>query len=270
MIPAEAEQGICDFLEQNPTAYQDEIVEFLLSEYGINVHRTTVCRALQKMQQTHKRTERSNLEQDDVERANFRGRMMEYKAPQIVFVDESAANERTGDRKRGWSLKGLPCKVVASGQRSTRWSILPAMGLNGYLAYHIHHGSFNTEKFLHFIRELLQKMTPFPGPRSVLVLDNAKVHKSDDLKVICQEAGVRLEFLPAYSPDYNGIEESFSALKAWMRRNRALLPAFEPFFEGYMHLAVMMTCSAQDARGYFKWASIDVQEEDCDVDYSTL
>jgi hypothetical protein len=104
----------------------------------------------------------------------------------------------------------------------------------------------------------------------VLVLDNTKSHHSEDLKAMCAEAGVRLKYLPAYSPDYNRIKESFSALKAWMRRNRALVPVFEPFFEGYMHLAVLMTCNAQAARGYFKWASIDVNKDDIDVDYSTL
>jgi hypothetical protein len=29
-----------------------------------------------------------------------------------------------------------------------------------------------------------------------------------------------LLYLPAYSPDYNPIEEGFSAMKAWIRRNR--------------------------------------------------
>ena len=117
----------------------------------------------------------------------------------------------------GWSLKGLPCKVESSGQRSTRFSILPAMGLNGYLDYDIYHGSFNIDKFNYFIRRLLPKLNAYPGPRSVLVLDNAKVHHSTDLTAMCEEAGVRLEYLPRYSPDFNGIEESFSALKAWMR-----------------------------------------------------
>ncbi|KAF8226861.1 hypothetical protein L208DRAFT_1299747, partial [Tricholoma matsutake] len=28
-----------------------------------------------------------------------------------------------------------------------------------------------------------------------------------------------LLFLPAFSPDFNPIEESFSAVKAWIRRN---------------------------------------------------
>jgi hypothetical protein len=32
--------------------------------------------------------------------------------------------------------------------------------------------------------------------------------------------GCRLLYLPAYSPDFNPIEEGFSAMKAWIRRNR--------------------------------------------------
>jgi transposase len=205
-----------------------------------------------------------------VERVLFRSKMAEYKANQIVFLDESAANERTGDRRWGWSLRGLPCKVMSSNRRSIRWSILPAMGLNGYLDYEIHHESFITERFNLFVRQLMPKLNPFPGPRLVLVLDNAKIHFSTDLTAMCEEAGVRVEFLPRYSPDFNAIEESFSALKAWMRRNRALIPAFDPIFEGYMRLAVLMSCNAQAARGYFKWAPVDVGSDDFDVDYSTI
>ena len=31
---------------------------------------------------------------------------------------------------------------------------------------------------------------------------------------------MRLQYLPAYSPDFNPIEEGFSAMKAWLRSNR--------------------------------------------------
>lgn len=33
-------------------------------------------------------------------------------------------------------------------------------------------------------------------------------------------SGMRLVFLPAYSPDLNPIEEAFSSIKAWIRANR--------------------------------------------------
>jgi len=31
---------------------------------------------------------------------------------------------------------------------------------------------------------------------------------------MCKEAGVRLEYLPPYSPNYNPIEEAFAEMKA--------------------------------------------------------
>ncbi|KZP27725.1 hypothetical protein FIBSPDRAFT_672021, partial [Athelia psychrophila] len=31
---------------------------------------------------------------------------------------------------------------------------------------------------------------------------------------------IHLPYLPAYPPDFNPIEEGFSAMKAWLRRNR--------------------------------------------------
>lgn len=33
-------------------------------------------------------------------------------------------------------------------------------------------------------------------------------------------SGMRLVYLPAYSPDLNPIEEAFSALKSWLRSHR--------------------------------------------------
>ena len=37
---------------------------------------------------------------------------------------------------------------------------------------------------------------------------------------MCDEVGVILEYLSAYLPDFSSIEESFSILKAWIRKYR--------------------------------------------------
>jgi transposase len=50
---------------------------------------------------------------------------------------------------------------------------------------------------------------------------------------MCQDAGVRLEFLPPYSPDFNPIEEAFAELKAWLRKNNTLASSFNDF-EGFL------------------------------------
>ena len=46
-------------------------------------------------------------------------------------------------------------------------------------------------------------MSPYPAQYSVLVLDNVSIHKSQYLRDLCEEKGIRLEYLPPYSPDFN-------------------------------------------------------------------
>lgn len=180
-----------------------------------------------------------------------------------MFVDESAANERTADRRRGWSPRGQPCRVRSPLGRSKRWSILPAITADdGYITYSVFHGSFDTERFNAFIEyDVLPQMAPFPAPRSVLVMDNCRTHTSERLEILCAEYGVLLYFLPPYSPDYNPIEASFSALKAWMRRHYQLSPALgEGNFEDFIRLACDSFMSGRTAHGWFKAAGIYIPE----------
>ena len=80
-------------------------------------------------------------------------------------------------------------------------------------------------------------LPPYPGPRSVLILDNASIHKNDRLRELCEEHGVLLKFLPPYSPDYNPIEATFHDLKAWIRKNYLLALDFEEF-DDFLHFAI--------------------------------
>ena len=46
---------------------------------------------------------------------------------------------------------------------------------------------------------------------------------------MCDEAGVHLESLPPYSSDFNPIEEAFTELKAWIKKNYALMEVYDMF-----------------------------------------
>ena len=64
-------------------------------------------------------------------------------------------------------------------------------------------------------------MNPYPGPSSILIVDNCRIHHVEEIQQLCDERGVRLRYLPPYSPDFNPIEECFSFMKAWIRRHGA-------------------------------------------------
>ena len=113
-------------------------------------------------------------------------------------------------------------------------------------------------------------MNRYPAPRSVLVADNCSIHKSQHLRDLCHENGVRLEFLSPYSPDYNPvssshpfsnlfrnnhifqIEQCFHYIKAYLRRHREWVESLEDPVDGIE--AACMSVDRGHARASFRRA----------------
>lgn len=59
-------------------------------------------------------------------------------------------------------------------------SLLPALCIDGYIACNIYRGAVTRELFESFILEdVLPKCGRYPGPKSIIVMDNAKIHCKD-------------------------------------------------------------------------------------------
>jgi len=158
------------------------------------------------------------------------------------------------DRKYGWAPVGATPYEYKSIKHSERWSILPVYMIDSFYVWEIVQGSFTKEIFNNFVREkVLPCCNPYLGPRSVLVMDNTRIHHSEvcdilsdivkladyqELKEICAEAQIRLEYLPPYSPDFNPIEEAFAELKAWIKKNYIIAEGYKTF-EGFLEAGLM-------------------------------
>jgi hypothetical protein len=70
-------------------------------------------------------------------------RVEDFYDDQLVFLDESAANEFTKDRKLGWLMVGCPAVKERDFRRSERWVILPAYTKGGCMAWKIFKGSYS-------------------------------------------------------------------------------------------------------------------------------
>ena len=68
---------------------------------------------------------------------------------------------------------------------------------------------------------------------------------------MCNAAGVILAFLLPYSPDLNPIEESFSELKAWIKKNYSLATVYTNF-GGVLDLAVQQISELRRADSHFR------------------
>lgn len=137
-----------------------------------------------------------------------------------MFLDEAARNQKTSGRTRGWALVGRRCvqrRFFVCGQW---YSILPVLTIDGIITYDVIPGPVTSARFVKFLRELVIPLTnPYPGPRSVLVLDNCSIHHSEEVRALAEDkAQCKLIFLPPYSPDLNPIEQAFSCIKAYLHR----------------------------------------------------
>lgn len=113
-------------------------------------------------------------------RAQWMSKLSSWTADQLIFIDESAANERTADRKYGWAPVGLTPREARAFGRSKRWSLCPAYTIDGYVTWEIVHGSFTAVLFEDFIKnKVLPLCNPFPLPRSVIIMDNAPIHRTE-------------------------------------------------------------------------------------------
>ena len=79
-------------------------------------------------------------------------------------------------------------------------------------------GSLNADGFEGWLSKYLLPELKIP---SVLIMDNAPIHRKKAIQELVESAGHRVLFLPKYSPDLNDIEHDFSALK----RARMYAPA---------------------------------------------
>jgi len=76
-------------------------------------------------------------------------------------------------------------------------------------------GPIDGRSFLAYVEQCL---APTLKSGEIVIMDNLGSHKGDAVRKIIRNAGARLFFLPAYSPDLNPIEQAFAKLKALLRK----------------------------------------------------
>lgn len=120
-------------------------------------------------------------------------------------------------------------------------------------------------------------MQPYPAPNSVIVMDNCRIHKSPRIREMIEArfvlmlfsnqtlsyyklcSGMKLEFLPAYSPDFNPIEQAFSCIKSYMRRHynylsRSSTSGTDPSDEAPVYILLheaVFSITSDDAKGFY-------------------
>lgn len=131
----------------------------------------------------------------------------------LVFIDETAAATNMV-RPYGRSERGERCRISAPHGHYKTTTVTAALRTSGLVAIALFDGATSGERFLAYVSDTL---VPVLKRGDTVILDNLSVHKVAGVRETIEAAGARLLYLPAYSPDFNPIEQAFAKLKALLR-----------------------------------------------------
>ena len=154
------------------------------------------------------------------QREEFMEEMGYLSADMIVWLDETGSDIHNERQKFGYHLRGMTPNSYKLAVRGKKFSYIAVMSTRGIEDVSIYEHNINGTIFANFVAKcLVPILQPFDGrsPRSVVVMDNASIHHVQQVTTLIQNTGAILHYLPAYSPDYNPLEESFSKVKAFLR-----------------------------------------------------
>jgi transposase len=137
-------------------------------------------------------------------------KLLEGDITTILFEDESMIRDYQAIMKT-WFPKGKQRIIPTYGKHEG----VKLVGLLDYETGHVYveeHKKYDAEVFLQFLKNVLSQ---YPNGKTVIILDNARIHHAKLLKEFLDKNKDCLElvYLPPYSPNLNKIEELWGWLK---------------------------------------------------------
>ena len=139
------------------------------------------------------------------------------KARRLVFIDETAVTTKMV-RQYGRALIGdrLVAKVPHGHWKTL--TLVAALRIDGITAPYVIDGAMDGAAFLAYVTCVL---APTLNEGDIVFMDNVATHKVAGVVEALAAVGAKRRFLPAYSPDFDPIENAYSKIKSGLRKAAA-------------------------------------------------
>jgi transposase len=135
----------------------------------------------------------------------------------LVFVDETWAKTNMA-RSHGRAPRGRRLLAAVPHGHWRTSTFIAGLRQGGMTAPCVLDGAINGRSFLAWVEQFL---APTLSSGDLVVLDNLSSHKIAGVRQAIEARGAQIRYLPPYSPDLNPIEQTFSKIKAHLRKNGA-------------------------------------------------
>lgn len=95
---------------ERPGIYLREIRSELLSQLGLEITVSAICKFLYKAGLSKQRLKTYAIQRDEALRTQFALDVSLYSTEMLVFLDETGTDRRDSFRKKGYSLRGKPAR----------------------------------------------------------------------------------------------------------------------------------------------------------------
>lgn len=118
-------------------------------------------------------------------------------------------------RRRGRAPRGQRLRAAVPHGHWKTTTFVAGLRQDGMVAPFVLDGPINRLAFETYVARVL---VPELRPGDIVVMDNLSSHKGPQVRIMIEDAGASLLYLPPYSPDFNPIENAFAKLKALLRK----------------------------------------------------
>jgi transposase len=138
----------------------------------------------------------------------------------LVFLDESGVHVAM-HRTHTWVKRGTEYLERVPMNWGKTLTLLGAMRRTGWVVLHTQFATANANRFVAW---LTRRLLPRLRPGDVLVMDNLRAHHDRRVRPVCRRHGIRVRYLPPYSPDLNPIEPGWALQKQHVRKHAPRTP----------------------------------------------
>jgi transposase len=164
----------------------------------------------------------------------------------LVFVDEMGVHTSLAPIY-GYAPVGERLQLPVPRNRGKNTTLLWSMTTEGMGPSLAVEGATTARVFETYLEQVLARSL---RPGQIVLMDNLGAHRPPRIRELIEGAGCEMLYLPAYSPDYNPIEEAFSKLKNTLRKIEARTRQVVVEAMG----TALDAITAQDSRGSFEHA----------------
>jgi hypothetical protein len=125
----------------------------------------------------------------------------------LVFLDESGVTTKMArtHAPAPWGQRAYGSIPLGSWRRLT---VLGALACEGLIASMSIEAATSTSVLLAYLEQVLVPKLRQVKPDAILVMDNLRPHRATEVREMLAQAGIRLLYLPRYSPEFNPIDPS--------------------------------------------------------------